>query len=154
MAQRNKWDDSQFEVFVRDLLSWAFGTIRKRPSFQAYLDSEVDEPPKDKFLTDFEEWFYREWDYYGDCSGEIVDSALYEDKLLPNWKDFNAVSEVLSPTAFKQEGMLWDMIHWQINRYMERHSIELSVPAYYQLLVSLEKKHGKSKISRFLWDGK
>ncbi len=133
-SKRQKWDERSFELFLRDLLTWSFVSIRDKSSFKKYLKN-IDYA--DERLEEFSEWFYREWDYYGDCCGEIIDSALYNGKLLPLCKDINKVSFALSASAFRSGGSLHKMVHWQINQYIDKKKIEFGINSYYQLLLDL-----------------
>lgn len=155
MKRKPYWgfDENTLELFIRDILAWSFGTVRRKEEFLQWLTTTDEEfQPRDELLIDFHEWFYRVWDAYGECCGEVVDSALFEGKLQPLWKDWDSLSQHIPEQVHRKGYGVTNGMHVVINAYMEKNEVGFEWNNYYRTLEKLESKHGPSQISRFLWD--
>lgn len=155
MKRKPYWgfDEKTLELFIRDILAWSFGTVRKKDEFQQWLTTtDEDFQPRDELLIGFAEWFYRQWDAYGDCCGEVVDSALDEGKLQPLWKDRDTVSEHIPEQVYRKGYGITNGMHVVINDYMEHNGVAFEWKEYFRLLERLEARLGPSPISTSLWD--
>lgn len=147
------YDEKKLELFIRDILAWTFGTVRRKDDFNKYISIDHEYDPVDELVSDFIDWFYRLWNYYEDPDGEVVDCALSDGNLAPLWLDWETADGIIPEKAYAKGNGVIDVLRFLINMYMESYEIPFTVRDYYGVLTRLELKHGNSPVSRFLWDG-
>lgn len=112
--ERTSWSttlQSPTRTFVKNGKAGRYAGDREGPGSALRLIE-----PQDEMLGDFTDWFYREWNAYGNCCGEVIDSALFRGRLLPLWEDAQAVSHALPARGFRCGPALMDCIHLACQR--------------------------------------
>jgi hypothetical protein len=145
-----KWTDEKrktIEELIRDLLKFSFGYVLTIQGFGEYLNSEEYET-ENEGLDDFTEWFQREWLSMDSTKGELVNSFIYEEPPFPGW---DGIDSIVSLVPESRLGSFDEYLHELIDDYIGKLGYDGTVADYFRLLKDLEKKHGASRVKRFLW---